>query len=257
MCPAICPIPAKNKSSFKAQSLHAACEANIEPRAWSSSDWTSSDDRVRNGSSQSYLIIASDYTTANFSGVLDTKTLGGAGFASQRTTGENKTWDVSAYDGIELDVVKGDGKRYTFTIKNELLPPSGDGREQSTISWEFDFVVGGENATVKGNNEKVFIAWQELKPMYRGREKPDADPLDLKSVRRFSLMMRSFFAQQEGQFELVVSSISAVKRKEKRYKDDPQARVSMDDLGEKRLMNHGTKEKQSWASWVFGGCGIL
>jgi hypothetical protein len=46
---------------------------------------------------------------------------------------------VSDYDGLLLDVVKSDGKKYTLTLKDELLPKSPDGREQSTISWEYDF----------------------------------------------------------------------------------------------------------------------
>lgn len=45
---------------------------------------------------------------ARFYGELDIKTLGGAGFASQRTTGEDKLWDLSAYEGVMIDVVKAD-----------------------------------------------------------------------------------------------------------------------------------------------------
>ena len=48
---------------------------------------------------------------ARFYGELDIKTLGGAGFASQRTTDDDRIWDLSGYDGIELAVVSADGKR--------------------------------------------------------------------------------------------------------------------------------------------------
>jgi hypothetical protein len=34
--------------------------------------------------------------------------LGGAGFASQRTTGEDRSWDLSKYAGIQIAVAKGD-----------------------------------------------------------------------------------------------------------------------------------------------------
>jgi hypothetical protein len=34
--------------------------------------------------------------------------LGGAGFASQRTTGEDREWDLSEYAGIQLSIAKGD-----------------------------------------------------------------------------------------------------------------------------------------------------
>ena len=42
-----------------------------------------------------------------FNGELDIKTLGGAGFASQRTTGD-RTWDLSEHAGIVLDVTESD-----------------------------------------------------------------------------------------------------------------------------------------------------
>jgi hypothetical protein len=45
-------------------------------------------------------------TSIVFQGAVDDETLGGAGFASQRTTGE-RDWDLSSYDGIELTVKRG------------------------------------------------------------------------------------------------------------------------------------------------------
>ncbi len=77
---------------------------------------------------------------------------------------------------------------YTFIVKDEILPPGGDGREQSTVSWEFEFRVEGEGE----GGKRVWIPWGELKATYRGKEKGDAAPLELKSVRRFSLMMRRY-----------------------------------------------------------------
>lgn len=46
--------------------------------------------------------------TGRFHGTLDIKALGGAGFASQRTTGEDREWDLSDYVGIQLNTSKGD-----------------------------------------------------------------------------------------------------------------------------------------------------
>ncbi len=154
-------------------------------RPWSPTDWTDSDDRVRGGSSYSELTCEQSSPTSIFHGNLDTKTLGGAGFASQRTTGEDRDWDFSDYDGITLDIKKSDGKKYTLILKDELLPKSPNGREQSTVSWEYDF---------KGDDDggKVFVHWNEFKPTYRGREKEDAKPLDLKHIKRISLMMRRY-----------------------------------------------------------------
>jgi len=57
---------------------------------------------------QSYLIR--DEKNARFYGNLDIKTLGGAGFASQRTVSEDKNWDLSEYAGIQLDIAKGDSE---------------------------------------------------------------------------------------------------------------------------------------------------
>jgi hypothetical protein len=115
--------------------------------------------------------------------------LGGAGFASQRTTGEDREWDLANYEGIELFITDADAKQYTFILKDELLPPApGTGREQSTISYEYDFRVAMEEAEAKGVS--VRIAWSDLKATYRGKEKKDAPPLSLRKIKRMSLMMR-------------------------------------------------------------------
>jgi len=65
---------------------------------------------VRGGASQSYLDCTPTGSTAHFHGTLDIDTLGGAGFASQRTTGDEREWDLSSFEGIEIDVVDGDCK---------------------------------------------------------------------------------------------------------------------------------------------------
>ncbi|KAF2869850.1 complex I intermediate-associated protein 30-domain-containing protein [Massariosphaeria phaeospora] len=173
---------------------------------WKTSDWTASDDRVRGGKSQSYLEVPD--SSARFHGTLDIKTLGGAGFASQRTVEEAKTWDLSDYDGLRLDLGKADSKRYTVILKDELLPKSPNGREQATTSYEFDFNVSEDAALAEASF--VFVAWKDFKPTYRGKEQKDASKLDKKNVKRFSLMMRSFFGDQEGDFSITVKSIKAV-----------------------------------------------
>ncbi|KAK5716391.1 hypothetical protein LTR17_016364 [Elasticomyces elasticus] len=55
--------------------------------------------------SQSHLDISAANSTARFYGHLNIKTLGGAGFASQKTSGD---WDLSEYVAIKLHVKKGD-----------------------------------------------------------------------------------------------------------------------------------------------------
>jgi hypothetical protein len=127
--------PLTNPHSIKMekQAKHLALFGGF--KSWDSSEWTSSDDRVRGGASQSYLDISG--TTATFHGNLDIKTLGGAGFASQRTVTDSQVWDLSAYDGVHLSLGKSDGKKYTFVIKDEVLPVDEGGRETSTVSWEY------------------------------------------------------------------------------------------------------------------------
>ncbi|KAF2472141.1 CIA30-domain-containing protein [Lindgomyces ingoldianus] len=173
---------------------------------WKQSDWTASDDRVRGGTSQSYLECIE--SKASFHGILDIQTLGGAGFASQRTTGDDRSWDLSDYDGIKIELGGSDGKKYTFIMKDELLPKNpADGREQATTSYEFDFIVSSNAASAKSSF--IFIPWEDFKPTYRGKEK-DAPKLNKKDIRRISIMMRSFFGDQEGNFSLTLKSIKAV-----------------------------------------------
>ena len=134
-------------------------------------------------------------THAVFKGTLDIKTLGGAGFASQRTTREDRVWDLSGFDGIELtlNVKHSDEKRYTFILKDELLPPEHDiGCDQSTISWEYGFVVCAQETPVSHHSTIIFIPWDSFTATYRGKEREDAKELDLTSIKRFSIMMRRY-----------------------------------------------------------------
>jgi hypothetical protein len=196
-------------------------------RPWDPAAWTSSDDRVRGGKSQSYLECPTDDTSkAIFHGNLDITALGGAGFASQRTA-DTQSWDLSAYDALLVGLGQSDAKRYTLTLKDKVLPKRPDGREQSTVSWEYDFTT-----THQGPHEQLRIAFGDLKPTYRGKSKPDATPLDLKNVKRISVMMRrsvspngashspracvginptigSFFGDQQGPFRLEIEYIAA------------------------------------------------
>lgn len=172
------------------------------PRAWRQEEFTASDDRVRGGSSQSFLSPSATLETARFHGVLDTTTLGGAGFASQRTVTTSTVWDLSAFSGIELDVARGDGKRYTLNLKTVLPHKMDNGRDASTLEYAFSFT-----ASEKGS--KIYATWADFKPFYRGKPVEDAEPLDTSKILRWSLMMRSFFEEQSGPFNLILRSIKA------------------------------------------------
>jgi hypothetical protein len=80
---------------------------------------------------------------------------------------------LADYDGIELLITEADVKRYTFILKDQLLPPDREtGRKQPTISYEYDFQV--PMGKTKSNSASVFIAWKSLKANFRGKEVKDA-----------------------------------------------------------------------------------
>nr|POE90270.1 uncharacterized protein c9e9.15 [Quercus suber] len=110
-------------------------------------------------------------------------------------------------------------KRYTFILKDELLPPSENGREQAVISWEVDFELPPQTEPGDAKDKFVFVPWKAFNPTYRGKPKKDAKPLDLKSIKRVSIMMRSFFGSQDGDFSLSITSIKALKKTPKSASD--------------------------------------
>ena len=68
-------------------------------------------------------------------------------------------------------------------MKDNLLIRDPDtGREQATISWEVDFDLPPQTVPGDAKNKVIFIPWSALKK--------DAEPLDLKKIKRFSIMMR-------------------------------------------------------------------
>lgn len=119
-------------------------------------------------------------------------------------------------------------------LKDTLLSRNPDnGREQATISWECDFELPSQTIPGDAKDRSIFIPWSSLNPTYRGKLKKDAEPIDLKKIKRFSIMMRrwvaamdsvnmhlifrssltplrSFFGTQEGDFSLTIRSIEAL-----------------------------------------------
>ena len=160
---------------------------------------------MRGGSSQSYLSPLPN-NGARFYGNLDIKTLGGAGFASQFSPNGDQTsksarvvasqedsksdeetmWDLSNYDGLQINLGKGDGKTYTLILKDERSDcKRDDGREKAGINWEVDISAEKDGVT-------VWKTWPDFKAFYRGKEKDDAGKLDRSHIRRIGLMMRRF-----------------------------------------------------------------
>ena len=98
-------------------------------------------------------------------------------------------------------------KKYTLTLADTVLPPDPiTDRDQATLVYEFDFSVSNSSASSEQQQQqqqqrkqethlskaskKVFVPWTALRATYRGREKTDAPPLDVKNVQRISLMIR-------------------------------------------------------------------
>lgn len=84
-------------------------------------------------------------------------------------------------------------KRYTFNLKDELLPKDKEtGREQSSISYECDFELPPQTEPGHTYSKTVFIPWDSFTPTFRGKVKKDAKPINLKKVKRLSIMMRRY-----------------------------------------------------------------
>ena len=124
--------------------------------------------------------------------------MGGAGFASQRNTSTTLNWHLEKYDGLELVIGKSDGKRYSFALKDEMLPKRPDGREQSSLNWEFEFVVPPPKEGEEGMREGTVlrVKWCDFAPTYRGKPKEGLGRcIAANNIKRVSMMMRrsSFF----------------------------------------------------------------
>ncbi|TPX38160.1 hypothetical protein SmJEL517_g00261 [Synchytrium microbalum] len=173
---------------------------------WNAADWETVDDRVRGGKSESHLTVLEDGGAAIFHGFLDIETLGGAGFASQRTTPlpAGKSFDLSKYDGLGIRILRGDGKKYALNIKNNELTKRPDGRVESSIEYKAVFT------TTDGSDGMYYFPFSTFQAYYRGKISNDAPPLENKSITSFSIMMQSYFGEQKGEFELVIASISAM-----------------------------------------------
>lgn len=141
------------------------------------------DDQVRGGSSNSTLDCSPQSLIANFHGLLDISTLGGAGFASQRTTKGIGPWDLSDYNGLEITLDReSDGKLYTIILKSDTVPKiSGEEGRGTKINWEYDFRAG---------SGKVRVKWDDFKSTFRGKPVENPLPLDLSNITSLSIMAR-------------------------------------------------------------------
>lgn len=92
-----------------------------------------------------------------------------------------------------MRVGRGDGRRYTIVVKDVIPGKRPDGRDESGLSWEWDFIApGGDggNAEGEGVATLVGVRWGDLRPTYRGREVENPPKLNLGGVKRLSIMIR-------------------------------------------------------------------
>lgn len=228
-------------------------------REWTVSDFVNVDDTVRGGSSSSKMEIVqgdnppplpSSTTTSpptkkkvekyneilgersstspqnddagsiDFSGFLDTTTLGGAGFASQAYShplpGDPITNDRFAglrLSGRRLQPLDnqpkisistkekypggGEGPVTSFilNLKTETPKKRPDGRRESQLTYEWQIDLS--SYAIDGGAFDVEAAWNDFKPTYRGRPVEDAPKLDSSKVKEWSIMARSDFGVSE------------------------------------------------------------
>ena len=124
---------------------------------------------------------------AVFSGEISFKNQGG--FASIRS--ETGSWDLSAFQGIELDV-HGDGKTYKMSL---------------TTDPRYDSVVYRARFNPPRDRwSTVSLAFQEFLPTFRGDSVPEAPDLDPSRINTFGFLISD---RQEGKFQLMIKSIKA------------------------------------------------
>ncbi|TPX54952.1 hypothetical protein PhCBS80983_g05666 [Powellomyces hirtus] len=170
---------------------------------WDIRLWEAVDDRVRGGKSHSKLSPSAD-GGVRFSGNLDITTLGGAGFASQRTRNDiKKRWDLTSFTGLEIATASNTvGKKYSLNLYTDAEQA---GYPYSRVNWKYSFTPGKEAEVAEPD-------WSDFKPYYRGKEVEGGPPLDVGSVSSWSLMCQSYFGDQEGDFGVDVMRITAVQR---------------------------------------------
>ena len=195
---------------------------------WYPSQWQSISDTLRGGISySSFTPLPYKPDCIQFSGNLDTKTLGGAGFTAQfwdydrqgaKSASESDLQDpgtgldLGAYHGIEIAVGKGDGQLYTFILKDVSEPDLGlrrsVDRNEATVSWEAKFrpqsldnaaaatVANSSDVEERDAMQRFWLPFRDFRAFYRGKEIDSQKGWEGRRVASVGIMMRrcaSFF----------------------------------------------------------------
>jgi NADH dehydrogenase [ubiquinone] 1 alpha subcomplex assembly factor 1 len=151
--------------------------------------WRTINDPVMGGMSQSSFQVT-EKKTALFSGIVSLKNSGG--FASVSSLPSD--YNLSGFAGIAIRV-KGDGKRYKFTIKTDTAFTG--------------FTYQSPFSTVKGEWTVIYAPFKNYVPSFRGSVIKDAEPIDAKKVKSFGFLIAD---KQEGPFRLEIDWIKAYKK---------------------------------------------
>lgn len=185
------------------------------PRApWKVSDFVSVDDTVRGGSSHSAMRLVEDteafHGAIDFTGFLDTTTLGGAGFASQAYSHPipGHSLDPESYSGLSLTFTplplqslsssfpgggKGPVQSYVLNLKTEKPKRRPDGRRESQLVYEWKIDVPQKAEAKQHDALHAQASWSQFVATYRGRPVEDAPLLDPSRIQEWSVMARSDF----------------------------------------------------------------
>ena len=143
-------------------------------------------DRVMGGISASQLQLTKE-GTALFTGNVSLENNGG--FASLQS--KPSLYNFTGYEGIAIRV-RGDGKRYKLSLKNNTFLDSA--RYESAFTTE------------KGVWATVTIPFNTLVPTFRGRVLTNEIPLDISKVKSFGLLISD---KQAGPFRMEIDWLKA------------------------------------------------
>ncbi|OCF45286.1 hypothetical protein I317_00808 [Kwoniella heveanensis CBS 569] len=232
---------------------------------WNIHHWRAVDDRVRGGSSVSHLeeidlphVVrgvddvgiekgkGGKAVGARFWGTLDTKTLGGAGFASQSYRYGPAPLQLPrlSYAGLTISHLADphsqthrssspeEPRKFTLVLKTTptahipkepKVPPQP---RESQLTYEASFSLPHPHSKRPDGHEQVQQAsfeWSEFHATYRGRPVQEGDerwvPLDPGVIYELSFMCRSDFGKQEGDFGVVIVDLKAILKKKQEQKE--------------------------------------
>jgi NADH dehydrogenase [ubiquinone] 1 alpha subcomplex assembly factor 1 len=148
--------------------------------------WRTIDDVVMGGVSQS-VIKAGSQGICLFTGTVSLENFGGFASASSLPAAYN----LGGFTGIAIRV-KGDGKRYKFTVKTDT----------AFTGFSYQAPFNTENSTWA----VIQLPFKTFVPMFRGSMMDNVEPIDPQKVKSFGLLIAD---KQKGPFKLEIDWIKA------------------------------------------------